>query len=97
MNMHLIGNVALMLLITLVAIFILMFALKGFKRIVPKFPGNLQILGGTNLGGKSKIVLIEAYDKQLLVGVSDSNIQTLYVFDKDNQPKMDTLLKKDVP
>jgi flagellar protein FliO/FliZ len=96
--MHLIGNVALMLLVTLVAIFVLMFLLKHFKKIVPKFPGNLQVLGGTNLGGKSRVVLIEAYDKQLLVGVSDSSIQTLYVFDKNIHPRADNqLTQKDAP
>lgn len=73
-------NVTLMLCLTLLLIFILAFLIKHFKKIVPQIPGSLQVVGGANLGNKSKVVLIEAYNAKILVGVTDSQIQTLYVF-----------------
>lgn len=73
-------NITLMLMLTLILVFVFAFLLKHFKKIVPQVPGALQVLGGANLGNKTKVVLIEAYNAKLLVGVTDSQVQTLYVF-----------------
>ena len=82
-NISTLSNVALMLMLTLLLVFILAFLLKHFKKIVPPVPGSLQVLGGATLGNKTKVVLIEAYNAKLLIGVTDSNVQTLYVFKND--------------
>jgi len=82
-NLSVVANVAIMLGLTIVLVLVLAYMAKHFKKIVPQFSGVVQVLGGANLGNKSKLVLIEAYDTQILVGVSDSQIQTLYVFKKN--------------
>ncbi|MBI2791101.1 MAG: FliO/MopB family protein [Gammaproteobacteria bacterium] len=88
MNISTLTNVSLMLCLTLLFIFALAFLLKHFKKIIPQIPGALQVLGGANLGNKSKVVLIEAYHAKILVGVTDSQIQTLYVFtNEQSNPK----------
>lgn len=79
-NVSTLSNVALMLMVTLILVFILAFLLKHFKKIVPQMPGSLQVLGGANLGNKTKVVLLEAYNAKLLIGVTDSQVQTLYIF-----------------
>jgi flagellar protein FliO/FliZ len=79
-----------MLLLTLAVVFALAYALKHFKKIVPPFQGNIQVLGGTSLGNKSKVVLLEAYQTRLLIGVTDNQIQTLYVFTNEQNKVMDT-------
>ncbi|MCS5711414.1 flagellar biosynthetic protein FliO [Candidatus Berkiella aquae] len=90
-NLPMVANVALMLVITIVLVFALAYLLKHFKKMVPQFSGVIQVLGGASLGNKSKLVLVEAYDTQILVGVSDSQIQTLHVFKKkpaDEKPQL---------
>lgn len=90
-NLSVVANVGVMLLVTIVLVFALAFIVKHFKKMVPQFSGIVQVLGGANLGNKSKLVLVEAYDTQILVGVSESQIQTLYVFKKniaDEKPQL---------
>ncbi len=92
-NVSTLSNVALMLMITLLLVFVLAFLLKHFKKIVPQVPGSLQVLGGATLGNKTKVVLIEAYNAKILIGVTDSQVQTLYVFKNDNLPTQPMELK----
>lgn len=90
-NLPVVANVGVMLLVTIVLVFALAFIVKHFKKMVPQFSGIVQVLGGANLGNKSKLVLVEAYDTQILVGVCESQIQTLYVFKKsvtDEKPQL---------
>ncbi len=81
-----------MLMVTLILVFVLAYFLKHFKKIVPQVPGSLQVLGGANLGNKTKVVLIEAYNAKLLIGVTDTQVQTLYVF-KNEQAQAQTPLE----
>jgi len=41
---------------------------------------TLQIKGGVQVGGKERVVWMQAGDQQLLIGVSPGRIQTLHVF-----------------
>ncbi len=91
-NISTLTNVALMLFVTLLLVFVLAFLLKHFKKMVPQIPGALQVLGGANLGNKTKVVVIEAYNAKLLVGVTDTQVQTLYVF-KNDQPTQQVEIK----
>jgi len=43
---------------------------------------NLKIIEALSLGVRDKIVLLQAGDKQILVGLSQGNIRTLYAFDE---------------
>lgn len=44
--------------------------------------GNLKILGGLSVGQRERIVLIQAGNTQLLVGVAPGAIRTLHVLDE---------------
>ena len=45
-----------------------------------KANSSIKILGGLSLGGKEKVVLIEAGGVNLLLGVSSANVTTLHHF-----------------
>ena len=45
-----------------------------------KANSSIKILGGLSLGGKEKVVLIEAAGVNLLLGVSSTNVTTLHHF-----------------
>ncbi len=44
--------------------------------------GIITVVATQTIGPKEKIVVIEVADKQLLLGMTTSNVQTLHVFDK---------------
>ena len=44
--------------------------------------GNLKVLGGLSIGQRERIVLVQAGNAQLLVGVAPGEIRTLHVMDE---------------
>jgi len=44
--------------------------------------GNLKVLGGISVGQRERIVLVQAGETQLLVGVAPGEIRTLHVMDE---------------
>lgn len=44
--------------------------------------GDLKVLGGVSVGQRERIVLIQAGDTQLLVGVAPGEVRTLHVMDE---------------
>lgn len=44
--------------------------------------GNLKVLGGISVGQRERIILVQAGDTQLLVGVAPGEIRTLHVMDE---------------
>lgn len=44
--------------------------------------GDLKVLGGLSVGQRERIVLVQAGDTQLLVGVAPGEIRTLHVMDE---------------
>ena len=44
--------------------------------------GNLRCLESIAIGLKERVVLVQAGEKQLLIGVAPGNVQTLHVFDQ---------------
>lgn len=45
--------------------------------------GHIKIVSSLPLGTREKLLLLQVGSKQLLVGMSSSNIQTLHVFDQN--------------
>ncbi len=78
-------NMGVMLLITIAAIVLLGFFSKKFKILVPNSGQGVELIGGTSLGKKNKLVLIKVLDKKILLGVSDQQINTLCVFDQKTE------------
>lgn len=44
--------------------------------------GNLKVLGGISVGQRERVVLVQAGETQLLVGVAPGEIRTLHVMDE---------------
>ena len=44
--------------------------------------GNLKVLGGVSVGQRERIVLVQAGETQLLIGVAPGEIRTLHVMDE---------------
>lgn len=44
--------------------------------------GNLKVLGGVSVGQRERVVLVQAGDTQLLVGVAPGEVRTLHVMDE---------------
>ncbi len=79
------GNIMQML-FGLIIVIALMFALAWIMRRFTGFQagvsGNLKVIGGLSLGTRERIVLVQAGDTQLLVGVAPGHVQTLHVLNE---------------
>jgi flagellar protein FliO/FliZ len=49
--------------------------------------GGLRILGGLSMGSRERVVLIQAGETQLLLGVAPGRVQTLHVLEHPLQPQ----------
>jgi len=47
--------------------------------------GGLRVLGGLSMGSRERVVLVQAGDTQLLLGVAPGRVQTLHVLDQPLQ------------
>jgi len=54
---------------------------RRYGRINSAANGNLKIIAGLSVGQREKIVLVEAGDVQLLLGVAPGRVQTLHVIE----------------
>jgi flagellar protein FliO/FliZ len=54
-----------------------------FNRLTQNNP--IQILNSVSIGSKEKIILLSVNNRCLLVGATHQSIQTLYIFDPDQQ------------
>ena len=52
--------------------------------------GNLKVLGGLSVGQRERIILVQAGDTQLLVGVAPGQIRTLHVMDEPIKTSSDS-------
>ncbi len=43
---------------------------------------NLRINGGIQVGARERVLMVQAGDKHLLIGVAPGRVQTLHVFDQ---------------
>jgi len=56
--------------------------------------GNLKVIGGLSIGQRERIVLVQAGNTQLLVGVAPGEIRTLHVMDDPIVPNEEAAQKK---
>ena len=61
--------------------------LKRSGRFQTGAGGGLRILGGLSMGSRERVVLIQAGETQLLLGVAPGRVQTLHVLDKPLQSR----------
>lgn len=60
-----------------VFIFAVAWLIKRMGTLNPNHSSNLKIIAGLSVGQREKIVVIQVMDEQLLVGITQSNIQLL--------------------
>lgn len=58
---------------------------KKYKLFTPVNGEGMRFISGTTIGRKNRLVLVQVYDKKLLLGVSDQQISTLCVFENEEQ------------
>jgi flagellar protein FliO/FliZ len=70
------------LLIVFGCIFGLIFLLKKLNGMPTSQKAPIRVLGTARVGAREKILLVEAGEQQLLVGVAAGGMRTLHAFDK---------------
>lgn len=70
------------MLAVLALIVALAWVVKRTGRLQMAAGGGLRILGGLSMGTRERVVLIQAGETQLLLGVAPGRVQTLHVLDK---------------
>ena len=70
------------LLVVFGCIFGLIFLLKKMNGLPTNQKAPIRVLGTARVGAREKILLVEAGEQQLLVGVAAGSMRTLHTFDK---------------
>jgi flagellar protein FliO/FliZ len=73
------------LLVVLGLIVSIAWLLKRTGRFQMAAGGGLRVLGGLSMGARERVVLIQAGETQLLLGVAPGRVQTLHVLDQPLQ------------
>jgi flagellar protein FliO/FliZ len=69
------------LLFVLASIALVAWLLRRSTHFTSSANGQLKVLGGLSLGPRERAVLMQVGDKQILVGVTPHQVQTLHVLD----------------
>jgi len=71
-------------------LFVVLMMIFGAGWMMKRFGGfggvsnaNLKVVAGITVGQREKIVVVQAGDVQILVGIAPGNIRTLHVLDKN--------------
>jgi len=75
-------QIALSFALVIGAVLLLTWVLRRITRLQSNALGGLRVVGGLSVGMRERIVLLEAGDQQLLVGVAPGFLRTLHVFDR---------------
>lgn len=75
-------QVTLGLLLILALIAGIAWLLRRYGRLQSAASGSLRIIGGLSLGPRERVVLLQAGDTQLLVGVAPGRVQMLHVLNE---------------
>ncbi len=73
------------LLVVVAAIFLLAWVLRRVQGLRPKSNAGVQVHAGLSVGGRERVMWIEAGGKHLLIGVAPGRVNTLHVFDEAPQ------------
>ena len=70
------------LLLVFGCIFGLLFLLKKLNGVPMGQHSPVRVVGSTRVGTREKVLLLQAGDQQLLIGVSPGGVRTLHVFEE---------------
>ena len=68
--------------LVVILIFALAWAVRRFGNVSSNGRGALRVIGALSMGARERVVLIEAGDKQILLGVAPGRVQTLHVLEE---------------
>lgn len=78
----------------LVLVLVLIFGVAWFAKRFGRFQGaandRLRLLGGIHLGNRERIIIVQAEEVRLVVGVSPGCIRTLHVLGSDDWQGIET-------
>ncbi|MDW3094369.1 MAG: flagellar biosynthetic protein FliO [Gammaproteobacteria bacterium] len=76
-------KVVVSLALVLVIFYLLVNAFKKYTGVSMKANSSIRVIGGLTLGGKDKVVILEAGKVNFLLGVSNSGITKIHQFEED--------------
>ncbi|HWU69357.1 MAG TPA: flagellar biosynthetic protein FliO [Stenotrophobium sp.] len=76
------ASTAVSLVLVLLVIFALAWVLRWLQSARGGNAGALRLHGGLQVGAKERVLLVQAGDKHLLIGVAPGRVQTLHVFEQ---------------
>lgn len=91
------------LLVVVGSIFLLAWVIRRVQGMRPRSAGAMQVHAGLSVGGRERVLWIEAGGRHLLIGVAPGRVNTLHVFEEAPQtesvdapsvPAFGDLLKK---
>ena len=68
--------------LVVILIFALAWAVRRFGNVNSNARGALRVIGALSMGARERVVLIEAGDKQILLGIAPGRVQTLHVLEE---------------
>lgn len=75
--------------IVLVIFYLLVNLFKKYTGVSLKTNSSMRVLSGLSLGGKEKVIILEAGKVNLLIGVSSAGITKLHEFDEGELNSVD--------
>ena len=79
---------------------LIVFSVNMLKKLmikIPKAHQEIQVISQRQLGSREKVVVIEIYQEQFLLGVTSENINILHSFGPRNLKSHETTLSNDWP
>ena len=76
------GKLAVALLIVLAVFYVFARVMRQLQGTQGGFHSGLKIVGALSLGQREKVVVVQAGDTQLVLGVTSSQVNTLHVLDQ---------------
>lgn len=77
------------LMVVLLSIIALAWIAKRFNHLQPAGNENLQIVAGISMGAREKVVVVQAGDTKVLLGVAPGRINMLHVLEKNESTVKD--------
>ena len=82
------GKLALALVVVLSVFWLFARVMRQFQGLQGSAPQGLKIVGALSVGQRERVLVVQAGDTQLVIGVTSSQINTLHVLDEPLQQHM---------
>lgn len=76
------GKLAVALIIVLAVFYVFARVMRQMQGVQGGFHSGLKVVGALSLGQREKVVVVQAGDKQLVLGVTSTQINTLHILEQ---------------